>query len=91
MLTDLLLALLVLAGGYVVTLNWMGMLANWRNAREGIDRHHSLAPLAGPLLLTVGLANLVPGLGWLLLAPKLLDPGTWILVRSLPFLARETL
>ena len=81
--------LLTLGGGYIVSMNWLCVFANLRNAREGIDKHHSLAPVVGPLLMTVGLSKLVSGLGWLLVLPLLIDPGTWILVYSIPFLAKQ--
>jgi len=86
----LLCTLLALGGAYVIAMNWMCVFANLRNARENIDKHHSLAPIAGPLLLVVGLGNLLPGIGWLLLLPVLIDPGTWILLYSIPFLASQT-
>lgn len=81
--------LFTLAGGYIVAMNWLCIFANMRNVREGIDKHHSLVPVVGPLLMTIGLSKLVSGLGWLLLLPLLIDSGTWILVYSIPFLAKQ--
>jgi len=88
-MTTLFSILITLGGGYVITMNYLCIFVSLRNARRGIDRHHSLAPLAGPALMIAGLGTLVPNIGWFLLLPALIDPGTWILVYSLPRLARE--
>jgi hypothetical protein len=88
-MTSLFYALLVLAGAYVIAMNWGCIFANLRNAREGIDKHHSFSPIVGPLLVVVGLSKLAPDLGWFLVLPIVVDPATWILVYGLPFLAKQ--
>ena len=76
-------------GLYVACFNWAAIFISIRNERRGIAKRYSLAPAIGPVLGYVGLKALPIHLSpwvWLVL---LLDPSTFVVVVSLPFLFRQ--
>jgi len=76
---------LIVAGLGVVLLNYRYLILNrlYRRRRETL--RHSLIPLNGPILMTMGLLGVttIPGtLSWYLLAAWAVDPATWITAYS---------
>jgi hypothetical protein len=88
-----LLTLCVLAAGLVVVLaNYWILMANIRNARRGIRQPISFVPFVGPIIFTFGclLITFVHGPPfWLLLAPWIVDPGTWVAVAAVAMWVRR--
>ncbi len=48
-------SILLLAAVYIVVLNWGCVIVSIRNARRGIDRHHSTVPLVSFFLTIFGI------------------------------------
>lgn len=65
-------------GALLVFLNYSALVANHRNKRQGIDRHHSFIPLLGGISSATGF-YLVTSSGWAPLI-ALLDPGCLVLL-----------
>jgi hypothetical protein len=82
-------SVLCLGGLYVAGANWAAIFLSLRNKRRGVNKRYSQGPVIGPLLGYFGLQALPlrksPWI-WLVL---LIDPSTWIVVVSIPFLIRE--
>jgi uncharacterized membrane protein len=76
-------------GLFIVFSNYAIIRANRRNREQGIDRHISFVPLAGPILAFVGLLPLQRLLGvptWTTLVVWALDPGTWVVAVGVVYL-----
>lgn len=83
-------------GALIVFANFVIVRTNYRNHKRGVDRHVSLVPFAGPLLITIGTVPL--GL-WhapaatkpIVLAIWVLDPGTLIVLYAIVYVAWKEL
>jgi hypothetical protein len=79
---------LCLFGVYVACLNWIAIFFSIRNKRRGIAKSYSQGPLFGPLSGYLGLKALpIHKSPWVWLV-LLLDPSTWVVAVSLPYLFR---
>lgn len=80
---------LLLFGLYVAGFNWASIFINRNLQRKGVDRHVSMAPLAAPVSIALGLAALPITKSWFAWLLPLVDPSLAILIVSLPLLIRE--
>jgi hypothetical protein len=82
---------LCLLGAYIGGANWAALFLSIRNAERGIGKRYSQSPAIGPLFAYFGLSALPihksPWI-WLVLG---LDPSTWIVLMSIPYLYRQAL
>ena len=80
--------LLALVGIYIVLLNYIRQISNFRNRHKTDARHSSPAPFVGPLFIIVGyfLAP-VSFSKWIFLV-FMFDPDTLLVVFTLPFLIK---
>ena len=87
MLRYLFAGALLLFGLFIVVTNYVRLIANYRNRKEG-GRWSSPAPIVGPLIIIVGY-SLLPFefSNWIFLA-IILDPDTVITVIGLPHLIK---
>lgn len=89
MLANIFCVLISFLGVWIAFTNGWGMYKNAQYTREGIDKHVSFVPIIGPVLMMVGLGNLVEGIGWFLIVPWVIDPGTLVLVFGLLYFAKQ--
>ncbi len=67
-------------GAFIILMNHGSLITNSKNQRLGIDRHVSMTPILGPLLLFIGLANIPNEYGdfyWFVWA---LDPWNYMII-----------
>jgi ABC-type Fe3+ transport system permease subunit len=74
---------------FIMTMNWLCVLASTRNKRKGIDRHHSQVLLVPELLIGAGALLPLPFPKWYLLIPLALHIGTWVLPASLFYFIQQ--
>ncbi|CAN5888411.1 hypothetical protein BH11VER1_BH11VER1_00020 [soil metagenome] len=74
---------------YVAICNWVMIVFNIKNQIKKIDRHYSQGPILGPISGYAGLLIMPIHKTWWIWLLPLVDPSTWILLVSLPFLFRE--
>ena len=87
MLRYLLAGALLLFGLFIVVTNYVRLIANYRNRKEG-GHWSSPAPIVGPLFIIVGYSVLpFEFSNWIFLA-IILDPDTVITVIGLPHLIK---
>lgn len=82
-------SVLCLLGLYVAGLNWAALVINIRNKRQGIAKRYSQGPVIGPLLGYLGLRTLPTQKSFWVWLVLLVDPSTWVVLVSLPYLFRQ--
>ena len=68
-----------------MVMNWGCVIANHRNARQGVDKYHSIVFPIGAFFVIVGLGISPWGYHhalWLIFA---LDPGTYVMLAGIVF------
>jgi len=76
---------LMVFGIYIVGVNYCCIIVSERNKRKGIDKHHSVSPLFGPISYLIGTSLSPFKIGIHALIVWVLDPGTWLIVLGLPY------
>ena len=79
-------AIVLILAVYAVVLNWASFFINSRNQRNGIDRHVSMIPILGGLLLPVSLFIMPLELSWHIWFVSLVDPSILAVVVVFPML-----
>ena len=70
----------MVAGGLsVMVMNWVCVIASFRNKRSGIDKYHSPVLLVPEILIGVAALLPLPFPKWILLIPLVFHIGTWML------------
>ena len=75
----------MLFGLFIVGMNYASIVVNRRNVKNGIDKHHSMSPIIGPLFFVMGASFLNMKFSLLMIMVFVIDPGTWMIVLGLPY------
>jgi len=78
--------LLFLFAMWAVLFNWASIFINMRNQRKGIDRHVSMGPIVGGLLLPISLFIMPLGSTWHAWFFALVDPSILFILFLFPML-----
>lgn len=81
--------LLLGAALFIMTMNWLCVIASNRNRKRGIDKHHSQVLLIPELLLGVAALLPLPFSKWYLLMSLALHVGTWCLPAGLYYFFKQ--
>lgn len=77
--------LLILFGSFIIGANYACIFINRKNAKKGIDKHHSFSPLIGPVSFMIGASFVNLNFSILMIIVFIIDPGTWLIVIGLPY------
>ncbi|MFK5970778.1 MAG: hypothetical protein QM487_11755 [Candidatus Marithrix sp.] len=83
--------ILCLFGLYVAFCNWAFIILNIRNRKKGFGKFYSQGSIIGPVSWLVGCTLIPISLHIAIWFVFLVDPSTWIMGASLPFLIKELL
>ena len=75
----------MISGVLIIIANYVCIIKSHMNKRKGIDKHHSLSPVLGPLLFLMGLPFAKVNLGMFAIIVFAVDPGTWLILIGLPY------
>ena len=76
---------------FVMTMNWLCVLAAIWNHKNGVDKNHSQVLLVPEFLIGIAALFPLPFAKWYLFIPLVLHVGTWVLPKSLFYLFRQIL
>lgn len=77
--------ILLIFGIYFIGLNYVRQITNYRNRKQGIDKHSSPAPFIGPLAFFFGWLFFFNSMNRGVFLVFLLDPDTVMVAIGLPY------
>ncbi len=76
---------LLFLGAFITFINYGAIFENRKNAKRGIDKHHSFVPILAPVGFIGGGLLLPYNFGSYFCFASLFDPGTIVLIIGFPY------